>query len=152
MTSLSQGIKRKPSLLQLADELVNVAKACRIHGFPLRHLLRGAFYLSIAEIQRDLEAFMSFYNFEPSHQGYHLTGRTPAQALREALGMETLPSLRFETIDSRRPRRSKLNQRRSKSNLQTPRLQRRPGDRVSGCTGLVRNGAASASRSSSRVS
>ena len=33
MTALSQGIKRKLSLLQLADELGNVAKACRIMGF-----------------------------------------------------------------------------------------------------------------------
>ena len=60
---------------------------------------RETFYLSIAEIQRDLEAFMSFYNLERSHQGYRLNGRTPAQALREALGVETLPSLQFETID-----------------------------------------------------
>jgi hypothetical protein len=60
---------------------------------------RQTFYLSIAEIQRDLEAFMSFYNLERSHQGYRLNGRTPAQALREALGVDTLPSLQFETID-----------------------------------------------------
>jgi hypothetical protein len=33
MTALTQGIKRKLSLLQLADELGNVAKACRIMGF-----------------------------------------------------------------------------------------------------------------------
>jgi hypothetical protein len=60
---------------------------------------REAFYLSIAEIQRDLDAFMTHYNLERSHQGYRLNGRTPAQALREALGLETLPSLEFETID-----------------------------------------------------
>jgi len=40
MTVLSQGIKRKLSLLQLADELGNVAKACRIMGFH-----RDTFYL-----------------------------------------------------------------------------------------------------------
>ena len=60
---------------------------------------RETFYLSIAEIQRDLDAFMTYYNLERSHQGYRLNGRTPAQALREALGVETLPSLEFETID-----------------------------------------------------
>ena len=51
----------------------------------------------VAEIQRDLDAFMTYYNLERSHQGYRLRGRTPAQALREALGLEHLPNLRFET-------------------------------------------------------
>jgi Integrase core domain len=60
---------------------------------------RETFYLSITEIQRDLDAFMHFYNLERSHQGYRLNGRTPAQALREALSVEALPSLEFETID-----------------------------------------------------
>jgi hypothetical protein len=60
---------------------------------------RETFYLSIAEIQRDLDAFMTHYNLERSHQGYRLNGRTPAQALREALGVQTLPSLEFQTID-----------------------------------------------------
>lgn len=35
---------------------------------------------------------------ERSHQGYRLNGRTPAQALREALGIESLPELRFEAV------------------------------------------------------
>ena len=59
---------------------------------------RETFYLSIAKIQRDLDAFMTHYNLERSHQGYRLNGRTPAQALREALGVEALPSLEFETV------------------------------------------------------
>lgn len=42
---------------------------------------RENFYLTIAEIQRDLDAFMSYYNLERSHQGYRLGGRTPALAL-----------------------------------------------------------------------
>ncbi len=33
MTALAHSIKRKLSLLQLADELGNVAKACRIMGY-----------------------------------------------------------------------------------------------------------------------
>jgi transposase InsO family protein len=57
---------------------------------------RENWYLEIAEIQRDLDAFMAHYNLERSHQGYRLGGRTPAQALREALGIDTLPSLRFD--------------------------------------------------------
>jgi transposase InsO family protein len=58
---------------------------------------RENFYLTVAEIQRDLDEFMTYYNLERSHQGYRLRGRTPAQALREALGIEQLPNLRFET-------------------------------------------------------
>jgi hypothetical protein len=54
-------------------------------------------YLSIAEIQRDLDAFMTHYNQERSRQRYRLNGRTPAQALKEALGLSELPNLRFET-------------------------------------------------------
>ena len=59
---------------------------------------RETFYLSMAEIQRDLDAFMTHYNIERSHQGYRLNGRALAQALCEALGVETMPSLEFETI------------------------------------------------------
>jgi hypothetical protein len=45
------------------------------------------------EIQRDLDAFLEQYNLRRSHQGYRLAGRTPAQALQEALGVAELPSL-----------------------------------------------------------
>ena len=58
---------------------------------------RENFQLTVAEIQRDLDESMTYYNLERSHQGYRLRGRTPAQALREALGPEHLPNLRFET-------------------------------------------------------
>ncbi|MFC5300579.1 integrase core domain-containing protein [Azospira restricta] len=190
MTALSQSIKRKLSLLQLADELGNVARAMQDHWLSPRHLLlarlrqvqqledaghrlrsplraraavlrragvpvqailtdngrefcgkpeshpyelllaiediehrntkvrsprtnglvermnrrllgecfrvkgRETFYLSIDEIQRDLDEFMGYYNLDRTHQGYRLGGRTPA--LREALGMEALPNLRFD--------------------------------------------------------
>jgi hypothetical protein len=35
--------------------------------------------------------FLEYYNLERSHQGYRLKGRTPAQAPREALGIDDLP-------------------------------------------------------------
>ena len=35
--------------------------------------------------------FLNYYNLERTHQGYCLKGRTPAQALRDALGIEELP-------------------------------------------------------------
>ena len=50
--------------------------------------------LEPAEIQRDLDVFLEHYNLRRSHQGYRLGGRTPAQALRDALAIsEELPSL-----------------------------------------------------------
>jgi len=61
---------------------------------------RQTWYVGIAEIQRDLDAFMRYYNLERSHQGYRLKGRTPAQALREALGRDDLPSLDFASLTS----------------------------------------------------
>ena len=52
---------------------------------------RTTWYLEPAEIQRDLDKFIQYYNLERTHQGYRLNGRTPAQALREALGLKKLP-------------------------------------------------------------
>jgi transposase InsO family protein len=54
---------------------------------------RTTWYLEADEIQRDLDRFLAYYNLERSHQGYRLKGRTPAQALREALGIEELPAI-----------------------------------------------------------
>jgi hypothetical protein len=54
---------------------------------------RQTWYISVDEIQRDLDTFLRYYNLERSHQGYRLKGRTPAQALREALGVEELPDI-----------------------------------------------------------
>ena len=42
---------------------------------------RQKWYTSPDEIQADLDAFMAFYNFKRTHQGYRVAGRTPAQAL-----------------------------------------------------------------------
>jgi transposase InsO family protein len=54
---------------------------------------RTTWYLEPVEIQRDLDRFLEYYNLERSHQGYRLGGRTPAQTLREALGITELPLL-----------------------------------------------------------
>jgi transposase InsO family protein len=54
---------------------------------------RTTWYTDVAEIQRDLDVFLDYYNLRRSHQGYRLNGRTPAQALREALGIDDLPPL-----------------------------------------------------------
>jgi hypothetical protein len=50
-------------------------------------------YTSTDEIQRDLDQFIEYYNIKRTHQGYRLKGRTPAQALREALGCDELPPI-----------------------------------------------------------
>ena len=42
-------------------------------------------------LQTHLDTFLNYYNLERTHQGYRLKGRTPAQALRDALGIEELP-------------------------------------------------------------
>jgi transposase InsO family protein len=57
---------------------------------------RTTWYIEAAEIQRDLDRFLKYYNLERSHQGYRLQGRTPAQALREALSVDQLPPLNEE--------------------------------------------------------
>ena len=48
----------------------------------------GPTYTDISEIQRDLDVFMEKYNLRRSHQGFRLKGRTPAQTLRDALGID----------------------------------------------------------------
>lgn len=48
---------------------------------------RTRWYVSPDEIQADLDRFLVYYNFERTHQGYRLSGRTPAQALFETLGL-----------------------------------------------------------------
>lgn len=54
---------------------------------------RTKWYADIAEIQTDLDRFLEHYNLERTHQGYRLAGRTPAQALKEALGLAELPPM-----------------------------------------------------------
>ena len=52
---------------------------------------RQTWYIEPEEIQRDLDIFIEYYNLKRSHQGYRLKGRTPAQALKEALAVNDLP-------------------------------------------------------------
>jgi transposase InsO family protein len=54
---------------------------------------RQTWYIEPEEIQRDLDRFLEYYNLERSHQGYRVKGRTPLQALRDALGIEELPPI-----------------------------------------------------------
>ncbi len=54
---------------------------------------RQTWYITPAEIQRDLDTFLRYYNLERSHLGYRLRGRTPAQALRETLAIKALPPI-----------------------------------------------------------
>lgn len=61
---------------------------------------RQTWYVNIEEIQRDLDRFLRYYNLERSHQGYRLQGRTPVQALKEALSIEEIPEIVPSTEDS----------------------------------------------------
>ena len=40
-----------------------------------------------------MDRSLAYHNLERSHQGFRLKGRTPAQVLREALGIEELPAI-----------------------------------------------------------
>ena len=52
---------------------------------------RCLWYAEPQESQRDLDRFLTHYNVERSHQGYRPNGKTPTQALRELLGLDSLP-------------------------------------------------------------
>jgi transposase InsO family protein len=48
---------------------------------------RKKFYVSVQELQADLDEFVRFYNEQRSHQGYRTQGRTPLQALRDGIAV-----------------------------------------------------------------
>jgi transposase InsO family protein len=54
---------------------------------------RTTWYTAIEEIQLHVDRFLAYYNLERPHSGYRLQGRTPAQALCEALGLDRLPDV-----------------------------------------------------------
>jgi transposase InsO family protein len=54
---------------------------------------RKTWYLEPNEIQADLDRFMAYYNFERTHQGYRVAGRTPARALLDGIGLARIPLL-----------------------------------------------------------
>lgn len=59
---------------------------------------RTTWYVEVKEIQRDIDRFLAYYNVHRTHLGYRLKGRTPTQALCEALGQgATLTSPQLST-------------------------------------------------------
>lgn len=64
-----------------------------------RTLVRQTWYIGVDEIPRDPDRFLRYYNLERSHQGYRLKGRTPAQALMEALAVTEIPDIRSHRGD-----------------------------------------------------
>jgi transposase InsO family protein len=48
---------------------------------------RSTWYESVDQLQADLDTYLERYNLRRSHQGYRLVGRTPAQAMADALGV-----------------------------------------------------------------
>ena len=52
----------------------------------------ATWFLEINEIQRDLDRFLTCYNLQRTHQGYRLKGRTPVQALMEAMALTEPPT------------------------------------------------------------
>ena len=61
----------------------------RLQGTILSELWRVAFrrtyYTSLGQLERDLQAYLRFYNRERPHLGYRLRGRTPAMLFRSRL-------------------------------------------------------------------
>ena len=51
---------------------------------------RTKWYTEPDELQRDLDVFMAFYNFQRTHQGYRVRGRTPAKALYDLIAEQWL--------------------------------------------------------------
>lgn len=46
---------------------------------------RKTLYESLEQLQRDVDAYLSFYNYQRAHQGYRTQGRTPYQAFLEGV-------------------------------------------------------------------
>lgn len=46
---------------------------------------RKTFYESLGQLQKDLDAYLDFYNRERAHQGYRTAGRTPYQAFLDGI-------------------------------------------------------------------
>jgi hypothetical protein len=109
-------IKHKVGLLNLAEELGNVAKACQLMGVSrdtfyreIYHTrtrvespqtngicerfhktilqefyqvtLRKKIYVSIEDLQTDLDSWLNYYNNERTHQGKMCCSRTPMDTL-----------------------------------------------------------------------
>ena len=46
---------------------------------------RKKWYESVQQMQDDLEAYLSYYNYKRTHQGRNMDGRTPYQAFKDGL-------------------------------------------------------------------
>lgn len=59
----------------------------RLQGTILNELwrvvFRRRFFISVPQMQRVLDGYMRYYNFERIHHGYRTKGRTPAQVIRD---------------------------------------------------------------------
>ena len=57
----------------------------RLQGTILRELWRVAFrrrfFTSVPQMQRELDGYLKYYNFERVHHGYRTKGRTPAEVI-----------------------------------------------------------------------
>lgn len=53
--------------------------------------LRKKLYVSVQELQEDLDTWLRFYNEERSHHGYRTQGRTPWQAFQDGLAAMSQP-------------------------------------------------------------
>jgi transposase InsO family protein len=58
----------------------------RLQGTILRELWRVAFrrrfFTSVPQMQRELDGYLKYYNFERVHHGYRTKGRTPVQVIK----------------------------------------------------------------------
>src|SRR5262249_36812350 len=67
---------------------------------------RKKFYESVDELQRDLDAYLEFYNRERAHQGYRTRGRTPYQTFLDGLAVnhetEVTPEVAQQRISGHR--------------------------------------------------
>jgi len=61
----------------------------RLQGTILRELWRVAFrrrfFTSVPQMQRELDEYLNYYNFERIHHGYRTKGKTPAEAVKTHL-------------------------------------------------------------------
>ena len=78
-------IKPKVGLLNLAEELGNVSKDCKVMGLSRDTFYRykKKLYGSQDELQQDLDDWLEYYNNERTHQGKLCCGRTPMQTLED---------------------------------------------------------------------
>lgn len=69
---------------------------------------RKKLYLSLEELQRDLDEFLYHYNFKRSHQGRKLKGKTPAEKFMQARRFLALPSPKIKfSKNNKQPNTSK---------------------------------------------